>query len=534
MKILIIGLDGATFKIIDPLLEQGRLPTLQQLIKTGSRAMLRSTLPPMSPAAWASFSTGKNPGKHALYDFVKRAPSGYEPTPVTTRDRKGETLWSIMGKAGLKVGIVNVPITYPPERVNGFMVSGFPTPPGANDFTYPRGLAAELRRELPSLSLQRTILLPGDEAAQAVYDDTVEVTKRQTEMLTYLIGQKEWDLLMTVYDASDTVGHHFWKYFDTNHPLYDPHWARIHRDKLYKIYEVLDQNVAKLLKLVDKDTLVIICSDHGFGPIYYCVCFNSWLIKTGLMQVKSSFGSRARFDLYKRGLNNSNLHRVASRLKLLRTEFLYQKKSLISSILNTTTLGLQDVDWNKTLAYSFGNFGPIFINLKGREPQGIVEPEHYNKVLERVEEEAKKFRDPKTGQVIFEEIIRGRDVYSGQYADQGPDLLLYDKKMVYRAQRVFEFGSEKLVTLHPVYSGNHDMEGIFIASGEPILQGKNSGPFDLVDVAPTLLHLLGLPIPSDTDGHVLKEILAPTFVPPTKVESSEKARIIEHVERLRV
>jgi len=534
LKILIIGLDGATFKIIDPLLGQGKLPTLRQLIATGSRAVLRSTLPPISPAAWASFSTGKNPGKHGLYDFVKRNPSGYDPTPVMTWDRKAEPIWSIMGKAGLKVGIVNVPITYPPERVNGFMVSGFPTPPGVDDFTYPKGLLAELRRELPSLALQRTILLPGNEAAQSVYDDTVEVTRRQTELLTYLMGQKEWDLLMTVYDASDTVGHHFWKYFDPNHPLYDPDWARIHRDKIYNIYEVLDENVQKLLKLADKDTLVIVCSDHGFGPIYYCVCFNSWLIKTGLMQVKSSFGSRARYALYKRGLNNDNLFKIASRLKITNTDFAYQKKSIVSSILNKTTLGLQDVDWSRTLAYSFGNFGPIFLNLKGREPSGIIEPEQYDNVLARVEEEARRLKDPSTGKPIFENMIRGRDVYSGHYTDRGPDLQLYDHEMVYRAQRVFEFGTEKLITLHPVYSGNHDMEGIFIANGEPILQGKNAGPFDLVDVAPTLLHLLGLSIPQDTDGHVLKEILAPTSVLPTRVASSEKARIIEQIERLRV
>jgi len=469
-----------------------------------------------------------------LYDFVKRSPDDYEPTPVMTKDRKAEAIWSILGKAGLKVGIVNVPITYPPERVNGFMVAGFPTPPGADDFTYPKGLLTELRRELPDLSLQRTILLPGDEAAQSVYDDTVEVTRRQTEMLTYLMGQKEWDLLMTVFDASDTVGHHFWKYFDPNHPQYNPRWAREHGDKIYKIYEVLDQSVAKLLKLADKDTLVIICSDHGFGPIYYCVCFNSWLIKTGLMQLKTDFGSRARYALYKRGLNNYNLHRVASRLKLLRAEFAYQKKSLISTVLNKTTLGLHDVDWDNTLAYSFGNFGPLYLNVKGREPNGIVDPQNYGKVLSLVESQARNFRDPSTGKPIFEKIIRGRDVYTGQYTDLGPDLLLYDEKMVYRAQRIFEFGTEKLVTLHPVYSGNHDMEGIFIASGESIVPGQTSGPFDLVDVAPTLLHILGLPIPSETDGHVLKEILAPNSALPTKVASSEKARIIEQIERLRV
>ena len=535
MKTLVIGLDGATFRIIDPLLDQGKLPTLRELIRSGARAVLRSTLPPMSPAAWASFSTGKNPGKHGLYDFVKRSENGYEPTPVTSRDRRAEAIWSVMGKAGMKVGIVNVPVTYPPERVNGFMISGFPNPPGSTDFTYPKSLLSEINKEVPGLTLQRTIILPGDDAAQSVYDDTVAVTKSQTELLTYLMGQKEWDFLMTVYDASDTIGHHFWKFMDPQHPQYDPRLARLHGDKINKIYEVLDESVRTLLRLADEDTLVVICSDHGFGPVYYCVCFNSWLIKTGLMQLKRNIASRARFALYKMGLNNYNLYRAAERLQMLgNTDFLYQRKSLVASFLKKLTLGLPDVDWGKTLAYSFGNFGPIFVNLRGREPHGIVQPAEYESVLAQVEREAKKFKDPVTGKTVFEQIIRGRDVYSGPYSDQSPDLLMYDSEMVYRSQRVFEFGTEKLVTPHPVYSGNHDMEGIIIAKGESIKPGVRAGPFDIIDVAPTLLHSLGLPIPSGTDGRVLTEILAQRSTLPTRVPYSERARIIEEIERLQL
>ncbi len=438
-----------------------------------------------------------------------------------------------MGKAGLKVGIVNVPVTYPPERVNGFMISGFPNPPGSTDYTYPKSLLSELNREVPGFTLQRTILLPGDEAAQSVYDDTVAVTKSQTDLLTYLMGQKEWDFLMTVFDASDTIGHHFWKFMDPHHPKYDPRLARMHGDKINKIYEVLDESVRRLLKLSDEDTLVIVCSDHGFGPVYYCVCFNSWLIKTGFIQLKQKIGTRARFALYKMGFNNYNLYRTAERLKMLgNTDFLYQRKSILTSFLKKITLDLPDVDWAKSLAYSFGNFGPIFLNLKGREPQGIIgRGDAYEKVLAQVEQEARGFRDPSSGKNVFEQIIRGRDVYSGPYKDHGPDLLMYDSEMVYRSQRVFEFGTEKLITPHPVYSGNHDMEGIIIARGELVKPSVEAGPFDITDVAPTLFHLLGLPIPPDTDGRVLTEILSQRSIP-TVVPYSERARIIEEIERL--
>ncbi len=487
----------------------------------------------MTAAAWTSFVTGKNPGKHGLFDFVKRSSGEYRPIPVTSRDRRAEPIWSILGRAGYRVGIVNVPMTYPPERVNGFMVSGFPTPPGKSDFTYPRSLFTQLKAEIPDFRLQKTKLLTTEGLEEHVYRDICEVTESQTRVLTYLMGNNEWDLLMTVYDGPDVAGHHFWRFTDPEHPEYNPGLARIHGDKMNRVYETLDASIKRLISLAGDDVLTIVCSDHGFCPVYYCVCFNSWLIKTGLMQLKPDVRTRMKYALYKLGLNNYNLHRLVSKVRMARgADFVYQEKSKIMSIARQFTISLSDVDWTRTVAYSFGNFGPIFVNLRGREPNGIVPEEQYNKVLGRVEEEARNLQDPFTGKRIFENLIRGKDVYTGPYAADGPDLMLFDSKMVYRAQRMFEFGTERLVTPHPIYSGSHDFDGIFIAQGDVIRRDGETGPYNIIDVAPTLLHAMGLQVPDDMDGRILDEILSVPTAPAARARPSERARIMEELEQI--
>jgi len=537
-QVLVIGLDGATFKLIDPYVRQGLLPNIAALLARGTRSVLTSTNPPITSAAWPSFATGVNPGKHGIYDFVRRSSRGYEPIPVIAGDRKVDAIWNILSRHGKKVGVVNVPMTYPPERVNGFMISGFPTPPGQDDYAYPSTLIGELRHSLGNFVLQKPKLMVTEGHEDRIYSDICEVTDSQTEVVTFLMDNKEWDFFMTVYDAPDVIAHHFWKYIDPNHPLYNDEGAKRLGDRIQRVYQRLDLAVGRILNHIDDNAVALICSDHGTCSVHYCVYVNNWLINTGLMQIKQDFRTQLKHWLFKRGVHNYNFYRLANMLGFVRdVHFVNNPKSPITILLKNLSMSLSDIDWSRTRAYSLGNFQPVFVNVRGREPQGIVDPEgEYWNVIDYVSKEAQKVKDPRTGKTIFDKVIRGRDIYHGPYVKDAPDLLLYDEKMIYNSHRMFELGSEKLVTLHPMYSGSHDFDGIFLATGQSIKAGQDLHRLSILDVAPTILHILGVPTPNYMDGRV-PTLLFPEDSKLAQIEtvfedSTEQRRIRERIRQL--
>jgi predicted AlkP superfamily phosphohydrolase/phosphomutase len=507
-KVVVLGLDGATFDIIRPMIESGRLKNFAKMMGEGSSGNLISTILPLSSVAWSSFATGRNPAKHGMYDFSKRLPGSYEYAPVTSLDRGAKAIWEYASDAGKRCLIVNVPLTYPPEKINGIMISGFPYPESRRDFAWPRETLEEIKNELGITSILKPnpqFLKRGDE--ERIAKEVKEITKNQCEIIKYLMEKEPWDLIVSVFDATDVVGHFFWHHIDPNHPKYNENEAKKYGPLFYEVYEQLDEVVGDIASKLDgKDNLFVI-SDHGFGPVHYAVYMNNWLIKNNYLRLKKSPGTKFRKSLFGLGITSEFVFNTVKKLHLVDTKTnTYSKNSKKVSIAKKITLSTDDIDWDSTLAYASGNYGPIYANLKGREPNGKVEAGNdYDSLISELSRKLKGITDPKSGRLLFDLIYKKDKIYSGPFYDTAPDIVYFDSLWLNYPLRVFEFGSRDLIAPNPIYTGSHRMEGIFIGRG-PDIAHKIYLNMNLIDVAPTLMHMLGLSVPADMDGEVLNAI----------------------------
>ena len=501
-----MGLDGATFDLIGPFMAEGKLPNLSKMVASGVHSKLRSTILPLSPTAWTSFSSGKNPGKHGIYDFSKRILGTYDYAPTTSTDDKAQTLWDIIGTLGGRSIVVNVPLTYPPKPLQGVMITGFPTPVARNDYTYPSDLLSALKERFGNANIHKPAVLYTKGKEREITDLLIEITRRQTEITRYLMESMRWNLTISVYDATDVLGHYFWAYLDKNHPKYDPKLAGPVLKMVEEIHVELDKAIGQLMESAGDESLKFVISDHGFGSVYYGVYVNNWLLEQKYMYFKNSLKVKFKYWAYRHGLHTYNLLMLAKKLGLVKSiESAYATKSRSLQMLKMISLSFDDINWNKTRVYSFGNFGQLYLNLKGREPHGIVSEDEASPLEREVIEKLRDLEDPATHKRMFNRIYSKRDVFSGEANETAPDIVFFDEEMIYSAHRMFELGSNKLVSPHPVYSGNHKMDGIMFMTGKDVkfVQGFPKDEPNLIDLAPTILHFMETRIPSDMDGNVL-------------------------------
>ena len=505
---VVVGLDGATFDIIDRLAPQGRVPNIRRLMEQGARATLLSSTPPLSAIAWTTITTGVNPGKHGIYDFAHRKKEGYDFVPHTARDKKAPSVWKLLGDAGKKSCIVNVPLTYPAERLNGVMVSGFPFPPEAPDWTFPSSLGAELKRELGEVDFSKPGGLIRDGQEEALIDEVEEKTDRQLKVLEYLVKRDSYDFVMTVFDGIDVASHSLWKLIDPNHPKHDERRAKEAGEQFYRSYEVSDRALGRIREMAGGDVNFVVLSDHGNGPVYHGVYVNNWLASMGYLQFRRTVTTRTKRWLFGKGLNVYNIFRLAHRLGILPGfEEAYARKSFSLGLVKRLALSFDDIDWERTRVYSFGNYGQLFVNLKGREPRGIVEPgAEYDVLLSEVADGIRNLKDEETGKRIFDQVYRGAELYSGPYEGDGPDILFFDRDMLYTPHRIFELATNRLVSPHPLYSGNHKQEGILLADGPRVKKGASGSSFSVEEITPTVLALLGVAQGREMDGKPLGSV----------------------------
>src|SRR6266568_5546452 len=306
-KVLIIGLDGATPELIDRWVEENKLPFLKRIMQRGVYGKLRSVYPPISPAAWTTFATGYNPGQHGVYDFRdydNRRYSCFADTIVDSNSFAGKSIWDLVGASGQKVGVVTVPVTYPAWRVNGFMISGYPTPDTGKSYTYP----PELAQTIPSLV--------GDAAffKSATHHVLLKEMNRLLHLCTEVsiaeMNKDDYGLFIMVVGATDRAHHDWWKYIDPEHPAYDPKDAAVYGDLILEVYKTADACVGKFLEAINDDTTVIVMSDHGGGahPGYY---FNTnYMLRTLNLLKPSSKASKK-----KKGLNAAFKHFYRTRIR---------------------------------------------------------------------------------------------------------------------------------------------------------------------------------------------------------------------------
>ena len=521
-RVIVIGLDGATFDLILPWVEEGHLPTFKRMMEEGSWSELESTTPPMTGPAWSSFITGKNPGKHGIYDFMRRRQGGYDFATINATHRKGPSFWKLLGDHGKKVIVFNVPITYPPEEVNGVMISGYLTPPKAADFVFPPELKKDLEAEIGFHST----FFPGatyslgreEKFIRAVH----EMTDRTIRVMEFLRNRYPWDCFVGVFQGTDLLQHCLWK--DRNHPVL----GRAFLD----LYQKIDRYLGSLFAQLDERTLLLILSDHGFGDLKKQVFLNAWLLSKGFLRLKSTWAVRAKEVLFHLGMVPMKAHQLLVRLGLDFSSELMENRESVFSFLGKIALSFEDIDWQRTQAYSMGNMGYIFVNLKGREPEGSVELGDFDRMRREIREELFGMKDDETGKPIMEKVFFKEDLYSGPFLSDAPDIVAVPKDYLYHFRGDSVFISNHWMEDLWLMSGFHRARGIFLAAGGSVKRGMKLEVKGIADLAPTLLTFMDIPMPSDMDGRFMKDLfreeavrsMIPRYVEPSREEErGEKA-----------
>jgi predicted AlkP superfamily phosphohydrolase/phosphomutase len=529
VKVFVIGLDGATFDLIKPWTARGELPTFKMLMENGVHADLISTIPPVTSPAWPSFMTGKNPGKHGVFDFVGRS-EGYSREIRNAKDIKAKTLWRLLSEKGKTCIVVNVPVTYPPEKIKGCIVTGMLTPPNAC-YVYP----PEYYKEIKKIGYEPVAEVKKSFSPKEILEYLLKITSVRVETVLYLMRKIKWDFCMMVFRGTDIIQHHLWQYYKT---------------KILQYYKRVDTFVKELTNKAGNEVNVILMSDHGFGPVYKFFHTNYFLHKLGLLEFKAGGYTGQYLSIKDYRSSSTRLQRIMLRVGITK-EAIYTiaKKTRTSPILQKMYRKFQVqipttkkvIDWNKTKAFFNSSIGPaasIEINLEGREPKGIVKKREYAQIKEYILSELLKVKDPENGQKIVQDAFRREAIYHGPYLSEAPDIVFLTKNFEYAAtDRIY---GNSLVS-EPIHKGRgtHRMNGIFIAYGPDIKStGEELEKAHITDLAPTILHIFGLEIPEDMDGKVLRYI----FKPNSKIakrpikyrKMTEKERISMRIRKLKI
>jgi predicted AlkP superfamily phosphohydrolase/phosphomutase len=518
-RIMIIGLDGVPLSLVQRWAAGGHLPTLQRLMATGSTGHLRSTIPPTSGPSWSSFVTGMNPGKTGIYDFLYREEGTYQFPPVNASLRGGTTIWRYLSDAGYRVGVLNIPMSYPVKPVKGTMISGWLTPYTATDYIHPPELATELEQEIGDYRIYPTQTFT-ENRKESFLQATYDLLEMRTRTALYLLETRPWDVFMTVFFDTDRVLHQLWHYIDPDHP-----WRTDREDRegiVRDYFRQVDADIARLLEHADEDTLVIVLSDHGMGRANQFIVLNNWLLETGLLRLKRNPWTRLKELMFRSGFTLRNVHRVLDWLGLAR-QAEYVLGYFVDHLLKLAFLSFLDVDWQRSRAYSFGrHLGSIYVNLEGREPHGCVKPgSEYEALRDEIERLAAEFRDPHTGRRLIGQVLRREEIYSGPYLERAPDLILRPAEPSDIFFGLADFGHRRTVDRVYRYSGMHRDHGMLIMNGPWVRPGGAIQGAAIHDMAPTVLHAMGLPVPQDMDGRVLEGAFTDGYTDAFPVDTTE-------------
>lgn len=505
-RVLIIGLDGATFDLLQPWIDRGMMPVLAELQRDSAYGPLRTITPPITAPAWTSFKTGMNPGRHGIFELMYRRENSYSQVPVNSRRCGAKSLWDLLSEAGRSVVVVNVPMTYPPNHVNGAMITGLFTPRRANlwevDFTYPPELREMLRAKHASYIVHPTEVYARGQM-ERMLDELHFELERRTEVMLDLMAEHDPDFAMVVYNGTDKIGHALWHCLDPQHPFHDPAEAARYKPAVEQYFQAVDQTLGRLLETTDENTYVAIMSDHGMGSIYQFVYLNNWLLKKGYLSLRSDTVTKLKQLAFRLGFTPINVYDGLVRLGLarLRTQVDHQPRE---KLLARYFLSLNNVDWSKTTAYSVGNIGQIYLNVRGREPHGIIERDsQYETLRDQIIADLSELQDPNSGEQIMTEIFRREELFEGPYLDEAPDIVMLPRKLEYQAAGTSAFMHNRVLGLPRGNAGGHRMDGVWLLKGPGVRSGTYLEKAHIVDLAPTLLHVLGLPVPTDMDGRVL-------------------------------
>jgi len=518
---MVIGLDGGTFSLIHPWVNQGKLPNIAHLMRNGVYADLQSTLPPMTFPAWNAFMTGKNPGKHGVYDFMERKSGTYELEIKNARHRKSEAIWNIASKSGKRCAIIGVPVTFPPEEINGVMISGFDAPVANEAIMFPPSLFRELQQTVGGYIVTANFskfLRTGciDKAVEALFS----AIDRKAETVKYLLRREPWDLFMFVFGETDVAIHYFWKYHDRHSPQRNKSLdVLMGMDPIYEIYNRIDKHIGTFLEIAPEDTTFIIMSDHGAGGVGNKVIYlNRFLETNGLLSFCDN-PARVKFNRYMDTIKDFvRLMLPAQMVKHLR----FNPKGM--GLKWESKMRFSCIDWKHTKAYAEETpyYPNVRINLRGREPDGIIEKSEYQEIVNKILSLLDNWMDPETGAKIIKKAHKREDLYNGEYIEKASDIIIswncnddysyiFRPSLLSKTKNPLETLTRKEIEKYDFMlnrTGSHRDEGVLIMAGDQINTRAHLSNPHIMDLAPTILFLLGIPIPLDMDGRVLSECLA--------------------------
>ncbi|MBC8263849.1 MAG: alkaline phosphatase family protein [Anaerolineales bacterium] len=540
-RAVVLGLDGATFTILRPWMEAGRLPNLARLAREGVHGQLESVVPPYSAPAWVSLATGKGPGKHGIVDFWRYDPSTGERRPVDASDVGAAAVWDILGEHGRLVGVVNVPLTYPPRSVNGVMVSGMMTPGEDVSYTYPpelknwlKGVAGDYAAD-PYTSVDRT---------PAFLKRVLYWVERREAAHLRLLERHPFDFFINVVQALDPIQHHFWRVLDESHPNHDDDEARRLRPLLLRCYQAVDEVVGYRLRMLDGRTTLFVVSDHGFGPVYRRFNVNRFLLEHRFLALEGNATSHTLRSQFIEGIRTAG--RMLDVLNLRGRLLDNRQRETLRRRLDQSAAPA--VDWSRTGAYYTGLTGQgLYVNLAGREKTGVVPPGGpYEELRDSLIAALVNLRDPDTGAPVVSAAYRREEIYVGPRVAQLPDVVFSLRDRPYLPSE--RMAAQAIIEPLPPESagGRHHPSGVFLAAGPDIHQGAVLDGACLIDIAPTILYALGLPVPEDMDGRVLTEVFtqehlaanpvrqgAPSMAPPAVEKHTDEEADAIIAERLR-
>ncbi len=508
MKLLIVGIDGATFDLIHPWAQEGYLPNLTKLMSGGVQSNLASTLPPVTSPAWPTFMTGCNPGKHGVFDFIQ--PSGANYDLVNSTKIKQPTLWQRLSASGYRVGVLNVPVTYPPQPINGFMISGILSPKGG-EICYPADLISRYKSDLGDYRVAPNIQYKQGTEAEFI-DDIYGLIRAHGDWALHLMKAESWDVLMMHFIALDIMMHALWRFMDRSHERYEP---SPNENAIRDGYRLVDEYIGRMLEALPDDAAVMVMSDHGFGPLRNMVNLNVFLMQKGLLKLSRKPMTQLKASAFRLGLTPAGVYRIVEKLGIQNMATRVSKNTRNQVV--GKFLSFENVDWGQTTAYSMGHVGQIYMNVAGREPNGIIEKDNYDLARKQVIDALQDLHD-EAGRPLISQIIIREETYQGPFAEDGPDLhlIIDDYNMI--AFPLFATDGKVITNQIRGDSGCHRREGIFIAKGPSIKSDLQLPEASILDLAPTILHLLNEPVPRIMDG----EVLANIFDDPGEVRYQEE------------
>lgn len=505
--VLIVGWDGAPFSLINDLIDRGDLPVLESIAENGYFGPLNTVPYVMSSCAWSTFITGKNAGKHGIYDFYADdfREQSYFRNPINSTARDSNEIGHILNRHGKRIGKLNVPMTFPASNVNKFTVTGMLTPSKQSDgFCHPENFLSEFEE----LDRYRIDSGEGKDADRDEFLSEIEhIVESRFEIALYAIEKEQVDVFFVVFTSPDRLSHYYYHFYDKNHPFRKNESnadLEKYADAIPNLFKNLDSKLGEIKHMFEseygKEPLTAVVSDHGMESLDRILHVNKWLSNNGYLEFKDGVRD-----------TKSTVSRKTEEVLDERVEYIFG-----------------NVNWENTQAYSVGKRGAIYINQKGREPEGLVPNSERDQVIGSLIDDLSSITDPETGKEIIESVHTRDEIFHGPHVEEAPDILLSLTDGYYPFGYAFALEKTDIISTNdwshmPFVTGIESGPGILAIEGEKISSTASEIDAGLKDFLPTLLHYLNLSVPKDMDGQVLQEILIDDQLQEITFEDSRKA-----------